>query len=82
MCSSDLTRARFRDAFYRPILSDWRNFETWAEAGRPTADQKANRIWKALLEGYEAPPFDPARREALDEFVARRKAEGGVKTDF
>ena len=76
------TQSRFRTAFYRPILSDWRNYETWTEAGRPEAAGKANRIWKALLEGYEAPPFDPARREALDEFVARRKAEGGVKTDF
>ena len=76
------TQARFRDAFYRPILSDWRNWETWQEAGSPTADRKANRIWKELLATYEEPPFEPSRRAALEDFVARRKAEGGVKTDF
>ena len=76
------TQARFRNAFYRPLLSDWRNYEAWEEAGRPTADQKANRIWKELLATYEEPPFEPSRRAALEDFVARRKAEGGVKTDF
>jgi hypothetical protein len=29
-----------------------------------------------------APPIEADRREALEAFVARRKAEGGVKTDF
>jgi trimethylamine--corrinoid protein Co-methyltransferase len=76
------TQARYRDAFYAPILSDWRNFESWREAGSPTAEQKANRIWKEVLAAYEPPPLDPARAEELDAFVARRKAEGGFRTDF
>ena len=29
------TQARFRSEFYRPMISDWRNYETWAEAGQP-----------------------------------------------
>jgi trimethylamine--corrinoid protein Co-methyltransferase len=76
------TQARYRDAFYAPILSDWRNFETWEEAGSPTAIQKANRVWKEVLGAYEKPPLDPAIEEELDAFVTRRKAEGGFKTDF
>lgn len=76
------TQDRYRTAFHRPILSDWRNYEAWQEAGSPTADRKANRIWKALLEQYEEPAFEPDRLEAVDDFVARRKAEGGVPTDF
>ena len=43
---------------------------------------KANRIWKELLAAYEPPPLDAARREALDAFVERRVAEGGVPTDY
>ena len=43
---------------------------------------KANRIWKELLAAYEPPPMDPAIREELDAFVARRVAEGGVPTDY
>ncbi|MEI9983628.1 MAG: trimethylamine methyltransferase family protein [Aliidongia sp.] len=76
------TQSRYRDAFYAPILSDWRNFETWAEAGSPTAIEKANRVWKDVLAGYEKPPLDPAIEEELDAFVAKRKSEGGFKTDF
>ena len=76
------TQARFKDAFYAPLISDWRNFETWREAGSPTAIEKANRVWKDALARYEPPPLDPAIAEELAAFVARRKAEGGVKTDF
>lgn len=76
------TLARYETAFYSPILSDWRNFETWTEAGRPTTYDHANRIFKEKLNDYERPPLDPAIEEELDAFVARRKAEGGVPTDF
>ena len=76
------TQSRYRDAFYAPILSDWRNFETWREAGSPTAMDKANKVWKEVLAGYEKPPLDPAIEEELDAFVTRRKEEGGFKTDF
>lgn len=76
------TQARYKNAFYAPILSDWRNFESWAEAGRPTAMDKASRVWKERLAMYERPALDPAVEEELDAFVARRKAEGGVPTDF
>lgn len=76
------TMTRYADAFYNPILSDWRNYESWREAGSPDLRAKANRIWKALVAGYEAPPLDPAIREELEAFVARRKEEGGAPTDF
>ncbi len=76
------TQARFRTAFHKPMLSDWRNYESWQEAGSPELPSKANRIWKEMLAAYEPPPMDPAIREELDEFVARRVAEGGVPTDY
>jgi trimethylamine--corrinoid protein Co-methyltransferase len=76
------TQDRYRNAFYSPILSDWRNYESWMLAGAPTAIERANRVWKERLAGYEAPPMDPAIREELDDFVARRIAEGGAPTDF
>ena len=76
------TQSRFRTAFHKPMLSDWRNYETWEEAGSPEAAGKANRIWKELLAAYEPPPLDAARREELAAFVARRNAEGGVPTDY
>ncbi|MFN3592720.1 MAG: trimethylamine methyltransferase family protein, partial [Thermaurantiacus sp.] len=76
------TQARYRDAFYAPLISDWRNFETWQEAGSPTAEEKANRLWKEVLARYEPPPIDPAIAEEIDAYVARRIAEGGAPTDY
>jgi trimethylamine--corrinoid protein Co-methyltransferase len=76
------TQARYRDAFYSPIISDWRNYETWQLAGSPTAIHRANRLWKERLAAYEKPPIDPAIEEEIDAFVARRIAEGGAPTDF
>ncbi len=76
------TQDRYRTAFYAPIISDWRNFETWAEAGSPTAVEKANRVWKERLASYEKPYMDPAIEEELDAFVEKRRLEGGAPTDF
>ncbi|WP_298961102.1 trimethylamine methyltransferase family protein [uncultured Roseibium sp.] len=76
------TQARYKDAFYAPLVSDWRNYETWAEAGSPIAYDKANMLYKKALEAYEPPPIDPAIDEEITAFVERRKAEGGAPTDF
>ncbi|MDH3294840.1 MAG: trimethylamine methyltransferase family protein, partial [Acidimicrobiia bacterium] len=76
------TQDRYRNAFFSPMISDWRNYESWAEAGSPTADQKAAALVPKLLAQYREPPLDDDRRAAIDEFVARRVAEGGVETDF
>jgi len=76
------TQERYRTAFYKPMVSDWRNFETWAEAGRPEAAGKAQHLAAAFLAAYEPPKMADDRREELEAFVARRVAEGGVATDF
>lgn len=72
------TLARYESAFYLPLLSDWRSHAQWREDGARGAMQRANRIWKDLLAAYEPPPLDPARAEELDDYVARRTAEGGA----
>ncbi|SKA93871.1 trimethylamine---corrinoid protein Co-methyltransferase [Thiothrix eikelboomii] len=76
------TIARYKQAFYAPLISDWRNFETWQEAGSPTAYEHAHRLYQQILHTYEPPALDVAIREELEDFVARRKREGGVATDF
>ncbi|HZT21199.1 MAG TPA: trimethylamine methyltransferase family protein, partial [Dongiaceae bacterium] len=63
---------------YAPLVSDWRNFGQWSEDGARTATERANRIWKRALAAFEAPPLPPERAEALADFVARRRAEGGA----
>ena len=69
---------RYQTAFWRPILSDWSEFRELAERGGKDATQRAHEVWKKTLEGYEAPPLDPAVREAIDDYVARRRIEIGA----
>jgi trimethylamine--corrinoid protein Co-methyltransferase len=75
------TLDRYETAFYEPVLSDWRNFETWEKDGARDATQRAHLVYKQLLEEYEEPAMDPAIREELTGFIARRKAEGGATAD-
>ncbi|HEY7690168.1 MAG TPA: trimethylamine methyltransferase family protein [Dongiaceae bacterium] len=72
------TLQRYESAFYAPILSDWRNFETWREAGALDTARRANAIWKQALAEFQPPPLDPAIDEALKAFIAKRKEQGGV----
>ncbi len=72
------TMARYRSAFYAPLVSDWQNYGQWVETGSKTATDRAATLWQQSLERYVAPQRDPAITEALDAFVARRTAEGGA----
>ena len=78
----DHTQERYETAFYQPFLSDWSNFENWRDSGSVTTLERANKLYKQILEEFEAPPMDVAIREELEAFVARRKEEGGAPTDF
>ena len=72
------TMARYENAFYEPFLSDWQNSESWVAAGAADATERATDTWQNILKDFEAPPLDVARREALDDFVTRRKKEIGT----
>ncbi|MGR3984703.1 MAG: trimethylamine methyltransferase family protein [Gammaproteobacteria bacterium] len=72
---TDHTMARYRTAFYQPLLSDWSNFENWRDAGAKDATQRANEIWKALLADYREPHIEPRAVAEIDRFIARRKGE-------
>ena len=69
------TLERYETAFYQPLVSDWRNFETWSEGGAEDTRRRAHRIWQELLETSVSPPLDPAIDAALAEFVAHRKEQ-------
>jgi trimethylamine--corrinoid protein Co-methyltransferase len=71
------TLERFRDCFYRPLLSSTENFERWKKMGSRDAAERAGEIWRETLESYEQPPLDDAIREELAEYVTRRRAELG-----
>jgi len=76
------TQDRYETAFYSPFLSDWSNFENWEDRGAEWTVTRANKLWKQILDEFEAPPLDDAIHEELKAFVDRRKSEGGAPTDF
>ncbi|MCE9621704.1 MAG: trimethylamine methyltransferase family protein [Actinomycetia bacterium] len=69
------TMQRYETAFYAPLVSDWRNFETWSQDGAVDAYERAHTIWRQLLEQSEPPPLDATIDEAIAEFVAHRKEQ-------
>ena len=71
------TLERYATAFYQPMLSNWQNYEAWQEAGALDATARATKLWKKALEEYRQPEMDPAVREELDAYVAKRKEEIG-----
>ena len=71
---------RYKDAFYSPICTDWSNFETWQENGSVDATQRANKLFKQILNDFEEPALDSGIVEQINEYVTKRKTE--LKSDW
>ena len=71
------TLERFRECFYRPLLTSTENFERWKSKGGLDTTARAEVIWQRTLEEYEQPPLDEAIRAELQEYVDRRRTELG-----
>ncbi|TFL18195.1 trimethylamine methyltransferase family protein [Jannaschia formosa] len=69
------TQAHYESAFWKSNLLDYKPFETWAEEGARDTRALASAKMRAMLDAYEEPYMDPATREALSDYVARRKSE-------
>ncbi len=72
---SEHTLKHFREAFYMAELSDNATYEQWSAEGSLWQHERANARWKQLLRDYEPPPMEAGRRQALEDFVARRRQE-------
>ncbi|NUH64132.1 trimethylamine methyltransferase family protein [Sulfitobacter sp. S0837] len=68
------TQNNFRDAFWKSDLLDYKPFETWSDEGERDTQTLATARVEKMLADYQQPALDPAIREALDAFVAERKA--------
>lgn len=68
------TTEHFAAANFLPGIAEAGPYETWAEGGRQSAEERANARWKAMLAAYAPPAIDPAIEGELGAFIARRKA--------
>jgi trimethylamine--corrinoid protein Co-methyltransferase len=71
------TMERFRECFYRPLLSSTANFERWQRYGGKDTTERAGEIWRSTLDSYQPPPLDDSVRAELDDYVSRRRSELG-----
>jgi trimethylamine--corrinoid protein Co-methyltransferase len=71
------TLKRFRECFYRPLLSSTANYERWLRDGGKDAAARATDIYKRTLEEYEEPEMDADLRARLEAYVDRRRKELG-----
>jgi trimethylamine--corrinoid protein Co-methyltransferase len=71
------TMERFRECFYRPLLTSTANFERWLKLGAKDTAARAGEIWRAKLDSFEPPALDDTIRAELADFVQRRRRELG-----
>ena len=71
------TLERFRECFYRPLVSSTENYERWNRNGGRDTAARASEIWKRTLEEYEEPPLEPDLKAELKAYVDRRRTELG-----
>jgi trimethylamine--corrinoid protein Co-methyltransferase len=68
------TQANFKSAFWRTEVLDYKPFETWEEEGARDTQALAGARVKKMLGDYQPPAIDEGVKEALDEYVAKKKA--------
>ncbi|HET6946122.1 MAG TPA: trimethylamine methyltransferase family protein [Gaiellaceae bacterium] len=71
------TLERFRECFYRPLVSSTENYERWNRNGGHDTAARAGEVWRKTLEGYVEPPIEEDLRAELKAYVDRRRTELG-----
>ena len=89
------TQSRYKTAFHKPMLSDWRNYETWEEAGSPELPVEGEPDLEGAAGGLRAAADGsghprgarrvrraPGRRgRRPDRLLKPHRARGSVKTE-
>jgi trimethylamine--corrinoid protein Co-methyltransferase len=71
------TLERFRECFYRPLVSSTENYERWKRNGANDTASRAGEIWRKTLEEYSEPPIEQDLQAELKAYVDRRRTELG-----
>ncbi len=69
------TLRHYQTAYWDSALDDNQPWETWDERGGSDMATRANKLWKKLLDEYEAPALDEGIDERLTDFIVKRKDE-------
>ena len=69
------TQNNFQTAFFMPEQFDNNSIEQWTAEGSKEITQRALDYAHKILGDYEEPKLDPAKDEALRDYIARRERE-------
>lgn len=67
------TQSNFQTAFYRSTVADNNSYEQWLAEGESRVEERANKLCRSWLAGYEAPPLDGDIDAKLVAFIADKK---------
>ncbi|MCT4556532.1 MAG: trimethylamine methyltransferase family protein [Pelagimonas sp.] len=80
------TQENFQSAYFMPELFDNNSIEQWTAEGEKEITQRALEYARKLLSEYQEPTLDPAKGEALMDYIARREREipaaNALNTEF
>ena len=76
--ASPQTMERYTTEFYEPIVHDYANFGTWTERGSKDASVRATEVWEEILSKDTSVKVDGDKVAALQDFIAKRTAQGGA----
>ena len=69
------TQRHFETAFFQSTTADNRSYEQWQAEGSTWQHQRANGLWKQMLQDYQQPHIKQDQLEAIDDFISRRLRE-------
>jgi trimethylamine--corrinoid protein Co-methyltransferase len=68
------TQANFKTSFWRSEVFDFKPYETWSEEGARDTMALATERVQRLIDTYQQPVLDPGIKDALTEYVTKKKA--------
>ena len=69
------TRRHFETAFFQSTTADNRSYEQWQAEGSTWQHQRANGVWKLMLQDYQQPYIKQDQFEAIDDIISHRLRE-------
>ena len=68
------TMQNYETAFFMSNISDNDSVEQWQANGSLDAAQRANKLWKKMLDDYQDPTLDRTIDDSLKDYIAKTKA--------
>ncbi len=76
--ATEHTLARYKNAFYEPLVADLSNYGAWKDAGAKTSAERATEIWQNALADFQPPATGAEATELLRPYIDKAIKAGGA----